>query len=352
MKCTDKNRKVYSRMSKRRRRRYTLIRLMRRILILLCLIVIVLLGHKMYGKNSHYAADYETDTYNTNYHKEDLFAHSLCVASSTNNNELSSVSELKAYGLFDVNNMETCYDYQVHDKIYPASTTKILTALVALEHAASENISLNDVVTISKNACSTSFAWDEQTCGIKQGDTLTLEDLLYGLLLYSGNDTAVAIAEYVGGNVDSFAEMMNAKAHEIMATNSHFTNPSGLYDDDHYTTAYDLYLIFNECVKHEEFVKIISADSYTAMIKRDNGNVEKIKWEPTNFYALGTAKAPEDVTISGGKTGTLKAAGNCLILLANNTENCPFISIIMGAETKDLLYKDMTLLLAEIPKIG
>ena len=346
MKCTDNRKKGRRRrLSKRERRRRALIRLMRRILILLCLTVIAIIAFKIFGKDAHKAADFEKDNYNKPYHKEELFASSLCVVNSTDTKDLSGMSSLKAFGLFDINNNNSRFAFQVHDKIYPASTTKILTALVALENA-----SLNDTVLVSKNACSTSFAWDEQTCGIKEGDTLTLESLLYGLLLYSGNDTAVAIAEHVGGDIETFAEMMNKKSTELLATNSHFMNPSGLYDDNHYTTAYDLYLIFNECIKHEEFVKIISADSYTAEITNADGSLSKIKWEPTNYYALGSAKSPEDVTIIGGKTGTLKVAGNCLILMAEDNSNNPYISIVMGADSKDYLYQDMTNLLSEIPK--
>ena len=318
---------------------------MRRILALLCLIIIILIAWKVWGTDAHKAADFETDNYNKAYHKEELFASSLCVVNLSDTKELSDISPLKAFGLFDITDQDARFAFQIHDKIYPASTTKILTALVALENA-----SLDDQVLVSKNACSNSFAWDEQTCGIKEGDTLTLEDLLYGLLLYSGNDTAVAIAEHVGGSVEKFADMMNQKALELMATNSHFTNPSGLYDDEHYTTAYDLYLIFNECIKHDDFVKIISAESYTAEITRDNEEHIDIKWEPTNYYALGSAKSPENVTVIGGKTGTLKAAGNCLILLAKDHSERPYISIVMGADSKDYLYKDMTTLLAEIPK--
>ena len=346
VKCTDNRRRGRKRrLSKRERRRRALIRLMRRILILLCLIVLAVTALKIFGNNAHKAADFEKDNYNKEYHKEELFASSLCVVNSTDTKDLPELSSLKAFGLFDINNKDARYAFQMHDKIYPASTTKILTALVALENA-----SLDDIVQISKNACSTSFAWDEQTCGIKEGDTLTLEALLYGLLLYSGNDTAVAIAEHVGGDIETFSEMMNNKASQLMATNSHFMNPSGLYDDNHYTTAYDLYLIFNECIKHEEFVKMISADSYTAEISKADGSLNKIKWEPTNYYALGSAKCPADVTIIGGKTGTLKVAGNCLILMAEDNSGNPFISIVMGADTKDYLYQDMTALLSEIPK--
>lgn len=335
MKCTD---------SKRKRRRRALIRLMGSTFFLLCILLAIIVEFKFF-KTENKAAEFETERYNCAYHKENLFASDLCVVRQTENKESPDVSKLKAFGLFNINQSNPVYAFQVFDKIYPASTTKILTALVALENA-----DVAEMVTVSKNASSTSFAWDEQTCGIKEGDKLTLESLLHGLLLYSGNDTAVAIAEHVGGSVEGFAEMMNARAKELMATHSNFVNPSGLYNDDHYTTAYDLYLIFNECIKHEEFVNIIDADSYTAKITRADETQEKIKWEPTNFYALGVAKSPENVTVVGGKTGTLKVAGNCLILMAEDKDRNPYISIVMGAETRDILYKDMTTLLAEIPK--
>ena len=198
-----------------------------------------------------------------------------------------------------MNNAETDCAYNIHKKIYPASTTKILTALVALE-----NGNLSDTVTVADEADSGKFAADEQTCGIKAGDQLTLEDLLNGLLLYSGNDNAVAIADHIAGSTEKFAEMMNAEAKKLMATNSHFVNPSGLHDDNHYTTAYDLYLIFNECIKHDDFVKIINSSSYTAHITGADGTKRDVKWEPTNYYAKGEATPPDNVTIIGGKTGT------------------------------------------------
>lgn len=342
MKCTDNKRKR-RRLSKRAKRRRALIRLMRRILFILCLILAVFIASKITGGNKHLAADYETETYNTAYHKADLFASDLCVVENSKNLGLNQLSDLKAYGLFDVNQSHAAYACNVFDKLYPASTTKILTALVAMEEA-----DLSDTVTVSKNACSTSFAWDEQTCGIKEGDKISLKDLLYGLLLYSGNDTAVAIAEHVGGSVEGFAEMMNAKAKELMATHSHFVNPSGLYDDEHYTTAYDLYLIFNECIKHDEFVEIIGTDSYTSEITRSDSSKVTLKWEPTNYYALGKAESPDHVQVIGGKTGTLQVAGNCLILLSEDQDANPYISVIMGADSKDYLYQDMTSLLSEI----
>ena len=121
-----------------------------------------------------------------------------------------------------------------------------MTALLALE-----NGNLEDTVTISKTAAAASFPSDAQVCGLREGEVWTLEDLLNALLLYSGNDAASAIAEHIAGTEESFVNMMNSRARELMANNTHFTNPHGLHDDEHYTTAYDLYLIFNECIKNE-----------------------------------------------------------------------------------------------------
>lgn len=291
-------------------------------------------------------AEYEAENYNKNLYTGKLFASDLCVASG--DISLSGISSdetntLHSAALFDVDRKKVDFSYQMFDKIYPASTTKIMTALVALENA-----DLSDVVTVSQNADMNSFAADEATCGIKAGDKITLSDLLYGLLLHSGNDNATAIAEYVGGSMDGFAEMMNKEAAKLMATGTHFVNSNGLHNDNHYTTAYDLYLIFNECIKHDDFVKIINSSSYTAHITGADGTKRDVKWEPTNYYAKGEATPPDNVTIIGGKTGTTKGAGNCLILLTKDSSGNPYISIIMGAGSKPLLYQDMTSMLSKI----
>lgn len=291
-------------------------------------------------------AEYEAENYNKDLYTGKLFASDLCVASG--DISLSGISSdetntLHSAALFDVDRKKVDFSYQMFDKIYPASTTKIMTALVALENA-----DLSDVVTVSQNADMNSFAADEATCGIKAGDKITLSDLLYGLLLHSGNDNATAIAEYVGGSMDGFAEMMNKEAAKLMATGTHFVNSNGLHNDNHYTTAYDLYLIFNECIKHDDFVKIINSSSYTAHITGADGTKRDVKWEPTNYYAKGEATPPDNVTIIGGKTGTTKGAGNCLILLTKDSSGNPYISIIMGAGSKPLLYQDMTSMLSKI----
>ena len=103
--------------------------------------------------------------------------------------------------------------------------------------------------------------------------------------------------------MEAFVEMMNAQAMELMATNSHFMNSNGLHNEDHYTTAYDLYLIFNACITYQEFIDIIQSDSYTASVTRADGSVTEMVWEPTHFYASGKAEAPTGGSVIGGKTG-------------------------------------------------
>lgn len=300
------------------------------------------------SRDENVVTEYETKNYNKNLYTEKLFATDLCVASGNVDLEgitASDTESLHSAALFDLDSKQVDFSYQMFDKVYPASTTKLMTALVALKYG-----DLDGEVTVSENADKDSFAYDEQTCGLESGDQLTLSDLLNGLLLYSGNDNAVAIAEYIGGTMDKFADMMNEEAKKLMATGTHFVNSSGLHDENHYTTAYDLYLIFQECLKYDEFVEIISSDSYTADITGADGTVRQVTWEPTNYYATGEAQSPDNVTIIGGKTGTTDPAGNCLVLLEKDKNDHPYISIVMGADTKALLYQDMTTLIKAIPE--
>ena len=118
--------------------------------------------------------------------------------------------------------------------MYPASITKVMTSLIAIKYG-----NLEDQVTVTEDAVISESG--ATLCGIKPGDTLTLEQLLYGLMLPSGNDAGAAIAIHMAGSIDAFADMMNEEAKRLGATDTHFMNPHGLHDEDHYTTAYDLY---------------------------------------------------------------------------------------------------------------
>ncbi len=343
MKCTDKQKKRKRNIRKKRKR-------WAGVLTVILVVLLAALGGICYKK-----AQEETQTLVFEYEKEQykkslyrfpsLYADELCVASQDIYLDgVSGAAGARSAALFDINGKGVRFSKSIHERLYPASTTKILTALVAIK-----NGNLSDPVTISQNAAAESFAADEQVCGLEAGDTFTLGDLLYGLILNSGNDNAVAIAEYIAGSEEAFANMMNEQALELMATNSHFMNSNGLHHEEHYTTAYDLYLIFNECIKHQEFLDMISASSYTAHFTKADGTPADMEFHPTNYYASGAVPLPSGGTVIGGKTGTTDQAGNCLILLDEDMGGNPYISVVMGAETKEALYNDMTLMIDAIP---
>jgi D-alanyl-D-alanine carboxypeptidase len=179
---------------------------------------------------------------------------------------------------------------------------------------------------------------------------MTLDQALHVLLMYSANDVAMLIAENIGGTVDNFVEMMNDEAARLGATNTHFTNPHGLTDEEHYTTAYDLYLIFNEAIKYDTFSEIIHMATYQTTYYDQSGKAKELSFKNTNGYINGNVAAPENVTVIGGKTGTTAAAGHCLILLSRDVSGSPFISVILHSDTGDGLYSGMSDLLGEINK--
>lgn len=269
-----------------------------------------------------------------------LFADQICVGGNENildeeavNGELS-----EAAGLFELQNYSIHYAKNIHEALYPASTTKILTAYVALKHG-----DLQASATVSEEALQ--LEEGSTTCGLSVGDQITLEQLLYGLMLCSGNDAANVIAEMISGSTGEFAKLMNQEALALGATNSHFVNPHGLHDEQHYTTVYDLYLIFQAALENELFRQIISTSSYHAeFLNRQNEPVEK-DWGTTNRYLKGEQEVPEGVNVIGGKTGTTNDAGCCLVLYSENTAGVSFISIVLKAESRDNLYYQMTELL-------
>lgn len=292
-------------------------------------------GIFLLNRSGDYASDYAHQNYNTNLYQGSLFASDLCVTSSeVSLSGFEPESELHAAGLFDIEDQSVVCGYQLFDRLYPASTTKIMTAYIALKYG-----NMEDVVTVSANA--TDFADDEVTSGLETGDEVSMYDLVCGLLLHSGNDCATAIAEHMSGSIEDFADLMNQEAAAMGATGTHFTNPHGLHDENHYTTAYDLYLIFNQCIKNDAFVEIISMSSYTGTLHGADGTDRAETWTPTQFYGQGMTTAPEGVRVLGGKTGTTELAGNCVILYDQNEEGRPYISVIMGADGTSMLYEEM-----------
>lgn len=267
------------------------------------------------------------------------FADDLCVSSKDVPMEGINVTCAGA-GLFDETNKQVLYAKSLQQKLYPASLTKIMTALVALEES-----NLDEVITVGEECKDIEVG--SSVCEIKPGDRLTMRQLLLGLMLNSGNDAAMTIAVHIGGTVDNFVAMMNSRAIELGATNTHFMNPHGLQHEEHHTSIYDVYLMLHEALKYEEFREIFSLKQHYAVFERD-GEDFGIMWESTNHYFINEATPPEDIVVLGGKTGTTGEAGACLALYSKNKYGNPFISIIMKADDKNLLYEEMNQLLSKI----
>ncbi|MDE6918002.1 MAG: D-alanyl-D-alanine carboxypeptidase [Lachnospiraceae bacterium] len=272
----------------------------------------------------------------------DAFSTGLCVAASDVSEGTDvDMTDAAAAGLFDISSGKVIYAKNVHEKLNPASLTKVLTALCALKYG-----SLDDVLTASENVYINESG--AVKIGLEAGDTMTMEQALHALLLKSANDVAVMIAEHVSGSVEEFAVLMNETANSLGATNSHFVNPHGLTDPDHYTTAYDLYLISNEVLKYDKFLELIQTPSYISTYHDKNNNEKKIDIQNSNAYIKGEAFAPDGVTVIGGKTGTTSAAGNCLILYSRNKSGNPFVSVVLKSLDRTTMYTEMTDLLNEI----
>lgn len=245
---------------------------------------------------------------------------------------LDESSDYNSALCFNINKTEILYSRNMHEKVYPASTTKLMTALIAIKHS-----EMDDIVTIEEDNCGIKLA-GAQLCGFAAGDTLTMKDLLYCLLVYSGNDAALAIAGHIGGSERTFVRMMNSEAKELGCTNTNFVNPHGLHDPNHYTTAYDMYLIFNECLRYDALKEIFKSTGYTVSIRTTGGEEKSLYMEPTNLYFIGTYEAPYGITVYGGKTGDTVAAGKCLMLYSEDYRGDGYITEVFGTSTKEQLY--------------
>ncbi|MBO7601182.1 MAG: D-alanyl-D-alanine carboxypeptidase [Lachnospiraceae bacterium] len=264
------------------------------------------------------------------------FADDLCVFSGNVSNPSFSQAEGSAALLIDSGNDTALYAQNAFEQRYPASITKIMTAYVACKY-----LSPDSVITCTASV-ETIDVSGAILLGLKEGDYFTLDQALHLCLLSSYNDVAVAIAEAVSGNVEDFAKLMNDEALKLGCTGTNFVNPSGLPDENHYTTAYDLYLIFNEAINNPLLMEVIQCNDYSTVIHSKNGSEKQVSSRNTNQYFIGNFSAPAGITIVGGKTGTTTDAGHCLIILVRNTDSRPYIALVLGAPTTEGLYNEMS----------
>lgn len=225
----------------------------------------------------------------------------------------------RACVVIDRNTNTILYGKNERQKRKMASTTKIMTATIIIE-----NCNLDEIIEVPKKAAGTGGS----RLGLKTGDKITIRDLLYGLMLCSGNDAAVALAEYSGGSIEGFAELMNKKASELELINTHFETPHGLDSDEHYTTAYELALLSNYALNNKTFLQIVGTKNYTVTI---NGNPKQLS--NTNEL-LGTLEG-----VYGVKTGFTNGANRCLVT-ACKKNNMDIICVVLGADTKKFRTQD------------
>lgn len=294
-----------------------------------------------YQEPFHASEEFVSSTVTGNQQRADTFAGDLCVVEGDVPLDSVSLESGQEGLLLNLNDREVMFSQGAFTRVYPASITKIMTAMLALRKG-----NLDETVTITQE--NVTLEEGSQVCGFQAGDRVTMDQLLHCLLVYSGNDAASAIAEYVGGSTETFVDMMNRYAAQLGCTGTHFSNPHGLQDENHYTTPYDIYLMLKEALKYPEFTEITQMSSYTLDYTKADGSQMITYLEATDHYLTGEANAPKDVTILGGKTGTTSLAGNCLALLSQNAYGNPYVSIVMGADSKEKLYQQMSSLLEHI----
>ena len=252
--------------------------------------------------------------------KADSFASSYAVSSGNMSLEGVAISDTTKAGLFDLDHGSVMFAQNIHEKSYPASITKIMTAILAFKHG-----NMDDIVTIPAEALNQESGSTE--IGFQEGDQVTLDELLHGLLIYSGNDAAVAIAQHIGGSVDQFVEMMNQEALELGATNTHFANPSGLQDENHYTTVRDLTKLLSYALQNDTFRQIYCTSEYTTSATASAP--EGLHFLSTMFKKMDSPEV-NGGEIEGGKTGYTGEAGQCLASLAK-VDDVEYILVTAGA---------------------
>ena len=256
-------------------------------------------------------------------------------AANTSNSKKSSIPKpdftIESEGaiLIDSNTGTVLYGKNENDKLYPASTTKILTAILAIE-----NCELTDKITASYNAVM-SIPSGYSNAAIQPGETLTMKELLDMFLIHSANEIGNIFAEHISGSIENFAVLMNKKALEIGCKNTHFTNPSGIHDPEHYSTTYDMALITKYCMKNQIFrdtvaktsCKIQATDKYQERYFRNTNDLLNSSTEYYYEHAIGV------------KTGYTSQSKRCLIS-ASLKNNLELITVVLGAQTADARYHD------------
>ena len=239
--------------------------------------------------------------------------------------------------LYELNTQTLAYGKNIDQRREPASLTKVMTCMLALEHG-----DLNDKITVSEEVIG-DLGEGSSSGGLSEGEVYTLEELLQCLMVKSANDAACVIAHHIGGSIEEFVAMMNRKAQEIGCTGTKFQNPHGLHDDDHFSTARDMAMILAEALKYPKFEELYSMDS--VLISGDDTRDAR-GFTSTN-YLISTAENGNyyDERVIGGKTGFLTPAGRCIVCVAEFAD-LKYLVVVLGATAFDeegyALYSNFT----------
>lgn len=216
--------------------------------------------------------------------------------------------------LIDGDTGKVLYEKSADEKAYPASTTKIMTALITLETLQKYGSPIDQKIEVPAIA----EGVEGSSLYLKAGEKISIEDLLYGLMLVSGNDSAVALAEIIGGSQENFVDMMNDKAAKLHCENTHFANPNGLFDENHYTTVRDMAIIAREAMKNETFRKIVATKDWKAEREESTYLTFHNKNKTVNEFDGG----------NGIKIGYTKSSGRTLVASAKRGEKT-MIAVVM-----------------------
>ena len=232
--------------------------------------------------------------------------------------------DCKSALLLELNTDGILYEKNADEKVYPASLTKVMTCLLALEHG-----NLEDMVTVDGSLLEGMDA-DASIVGLVNGETMSLENLLYCIMVPSANDACLVVADYIAGSVEDFVKMMNEKAAALGCKGTHFVNPDGLHDDNHYTTARDMSIITKAALKNDMFRKLCGTGEYT--LPETNASSSREVYSTNYFISRFINDSYYWDAISGVKTGFTTPAGRCLISLLVQ-DDFSYLCIVMGAET-------------------
>lgn len=249
-------------------------------------------------------------------------------------NEFPNVKSVYVY-VMNLDEDRMLYEKAAHEKMYPASMTKMMTVLVALEHIED----MEEIVVFQEEMLEGLKEEGASVVGYKTGNQARIIDLLYGIILPSGADASRAIAFHIAGSEEAFVDLMNEKAEELQLENTHFMNTSGLHNDEHYSTAFDMAVILKEGLKNETFHRIFTSDSYvigSGLDTKESTLIPMISLQGTTIYStkammLDKAGFKEDI-ITGSKTGFTLEGGLCMASIAEH-ENAHYLLITGQAGT-------------------